>query len=872
MTPNTTYYVRAYATNTAGTAYGGEVSFTTAPSAPTVNTTAASGITTNGATLNGAVNANNSSTTVTFEYGTTTSYGTSVTAEQSPVSGTNSTTVSKTLTGLTPNTTYHYRVIGVNAGGTVNGADQSLTTLEVAPTVTTQAASDITAITATGHGNIIDLGVPNPTQHGVCWSSSANPTTADSKTEEGAAGASGAFTSSITGLTPNTTYYVRAYATNTAGTAYGGEVSFTTAPSAPTVNTTAASGITTNGATLNGAVNANNSSTTVTFEYGTTTSYGTSVTAEQSPVSGTNSTTVSKTLTGLTPNTTYHYRVIGVNAGGTVNGADQSLTTLEVAPTVTTQAASDITAITATGHGNIIDLGVPNPTQHGVCWSSSANPTTADSKTEEGAAGASGAFTSSITGLTPNTTYYVRAYATNTAGTAYGGEVSFTTAPSAPTVNTTAASGITTNGATLNGAVNANNSSTTVTFEYGTTTSYGTSVTAEQSPVSGTNSTTVSKTLTGLTPNTTYHYRVIGVNAGGTANGADQSVTTLNSTGSGSGGGGSTTGSSSSPAGTSTSGSAPLNPSAGGNVGLGNEAMVQIPANALKGNATVEVVVSRVTTPQPTPSGFMVLGNVYEFKVEGNENYQFNSAVTLTFTFDPDKVPPGQIPQVYYYDQEQGQWVNLGGTISGNTISVTVNHFTKFSIMAKKATIPAPSQDKEDEEQVILSDIAGHWAESSIKRLVADGVIGGYSDGTFQPERSITQAEFATILVKAFKLQATGGKELRDTSNHWAKNYISIVAAGGIINGYNPDTFRPDIQITREQMAVMIYRAAKLELDKDANGREFTDCKKISDWAKRAVANVSAKNIMIGYPDNSFRPGARASRAEAVTIIVNTMK
>ena len=100
--------------------------------APTVTTQAASAITTGGATLNGTVNANNDSTTVTFDYGTTYSYGSIVTAGQSPVTGTTDTPVSKAITGLASNTTYHYRVVGVNTEGTTEGADGTFTTGTVA--------------------------------------------------------------------------------------------------------------------------------------------------------------------------------------------------------------------------------------------------------------------------------------------------------------------------------------------------------------------------------------------------------------------------------------------------------------------------------------------------------------------------------------------------------------------------------------------------------------------------------------------------------------------------------------------------------------------------------------------------------------------
>jgi len=104
------------------------------------------------------------------------------------------------------------------------------------PTVTTQTVSSIGTTTATGNGTITNLGTPNPTQHGVCWSTSENPTIAlPTKTEQGTKNTTGAFTSNITGLSSNTTYHIRAYATNDAGTVYGADVSFNTSAQAPTI-------------------------------------------------------------------------------------------------------------------------------------------------------------------------------------------------------------------------------------------------------------------------------------------------------------------------------------------------------------------------------------------------------------------------------------------------------------------------------------------------------------------------------------------------------------------------------------------------------------------------------------------------------------
>ena len=187
--------------------------------------------------------------------------------------------------------------------------------------------SDVTATTATCGGYVSDDGGATVTARGVCWSTSQNPTISDSHTTDGSG--TGSFTSNITGLNALTTYYVRAYATNSEGTTYGNQVSFTTPEALPKVNTSAVSDIT----VVSGSINA--------------------------------------------------------KCGG-----------------------------------NVTDIGAYDVAARGVCWSTSSNPTIADNHTTDGSG--LGSFTSSITGLTSGATYYVRAYATNNAGTAYGNQVTLT--------------------------------------------------------------------------------------------------------------------------------------------------------------------------------------------------------------------------------------------------------------------------------------------------------------------------------------------------------------------------------------------------------------------------------------------------------------
>lgn len=136
----------------------------------------------------------------------------------------------------------------------------------------------------------------------------------------------------LSGLLPNTTYHYRVVAVNDAGTASGEDRTFTTAKLPPTASTGSATDVTASSATLHGTVNARNDATTVTFEYGTDADYGLGVVEVPSPVTGLADTAVSAMLTGLQPNTTYHYRVVAVNGAGTVSGEGRTFTTEEAPP------------------------------------------------------------------------------------------------------------------------------------------------------------------------------------------------------------------------------------------------------------------------------------------------------------------------------------------------------------------------------------------------------------------------------------------------------------------------------------------------------------------------------------------------------------
>lgn len=295
------------------------------------------------------------------------------------------------------------------------------------PMVTTSAVTDVLQTAAISGGNVIATGFTNITARGVCWSTNQNPSTADSKTTE-AAGI-GTFTSAITGLIANTTYYVRAYATNGAGTAYGNQVTFKTFLNVvfPTVTTNAVTNITANAVTSGGNVTATGG--------GEITERGVCWSDHQNPVitdsktsDGTGTGQFQSQITGLIPGT-YYARAYATNSAGTGYGNMVTFATEKTLPVLTTKNITDISAMGAVSGGNITSAGGGTISGRGICWSESPNPTITNELTTSPVSTAS--FNAAIAKATPGTSYYLKAYATNEIGTGYGDQKTFTTTDAA---------------------------------------------------------------------------------------------------------------------------------------------------------------------------------------------------------------------------------------------------------------------------------------------------------------------------------------------------------------------------------------------------------------------------------------------------------
>ncbi|HEY5197418.1 MAG TPA: FG-GAP-like repeat-containing protein [Solirubrobacteraceae bacterium] len=322
-------------THTVTAAYSGDSNYTASTSpvttyavaavAPAATTGVASGVTESAASLAGTVGPNGSPTAYTFEYGTSTSFG-SLTPGDS-VAGSSAVPVSAALTGLAGDTTYYYRLVATNSAGTTFGAVGSFSTggTPIAPTAVTLAPTASGDTTATLAGSVDPDG--QATAFTFEYGTSTSFGSISTVTELDSAFSVEPVSASLTGLAQNTTYFYRVVASNSTGTSTGVVMSFSTGPvDAPVVSTGAATAVAAPGATLSGTVNPDGQQTAFVFEYGRGNNFG-SLSAIDNAGSGQGAESVSLPISGLQPHTTYVYRLVATNATGTATGITQTFTT-----------------------------------------------------------------------------------------------------------------------------------------------------------------------------------------------------------------------------------------------------------------------------------------------------------------------------------------------------------------------------------------------------------------------------------------------------------------------------------------------------------------------------------------------------------------
>lgn len=184
---------------------------------------------------------------------------------------------------------------------------------------------------------------------------------------------------------------------------------------------------------------------------------------------------------------------------------------------------------------------------------------------------------------------------------------------------------------------------------------------------------------------------------------------------------------------------------------------------------------------------------------------------------------------------------------------VMLTGMLSFSMMGSALAAPA-------------KDTQGHWAEETIQDWVQKGWIEGYSDGSVKPDRTISRIELVVLVNKAFQFEGKSTIHFTDVSEQdWFYNDLQKASAAGYILGYEDGSFKPNQQISRQEIAVIISRILKLSYSSSADA--FSDTKISPDWSKGSIGAVIDAKIISGYENAIFGPERNATRAETVVIL-----
>ena len=389
----------------------------------TIVTSDATGIETTTATLNG--NLDNLPTTddvqVSFEWGTDTSYG----QETVPKIHSDGGTVQADLSGLEPETTYHYRLKVVNDEGVQYGPDRAFRTGPAPPAVTTGGASSVGAESAILAGSLDSLGSSQRVGVSFQWGTSqsyGHQTRVHGKTS------TGEFTAEISGLQADTTYHFRAKGDGDGEPVYGADMTFKTGTAPPSVETGEAIAIGAGAARLTGKVNSLGTAESIAVSFFWGTAPGGPYTEAAGNPAMTREGNFSADLGGLEPGATYYFVACADGDGDPVFGAEKSFVGPTAPPSVATSAPTQVRADSATVHGVLDSMGTA--AEVGVYFEWGLTPEYGSRTTPESRA-STGAFNATLSGLLPGTTYHFRAVATGH-GDASGADMMLTTGTAAP--------------------------------------------------------------------------------------------------------------------------------------------------------------------------------------------------------------------------------------------------------------------------------------------------------------------------------------------------------------------------------------------------------------------------------------------------------
>ncbi|RRJ67261.1 hypothetical protein EHV15_33295 [Paenibacillus oralis] len=303
---------------------------------------------------------------------------------------------------------------------------------------------------------------------------------------------------------------------------------------------------------------------------------------------------------------------------------------------------------------------------------------------------------------------------------------------------------------------------------------------------------------------------------------------------------------------------------------LGDQVKVSVPAHAA--DRPFFLTIEKLGPDGvPLPEEAELLSVVFRLMKSTGEPLQ--QPMTLQIKLQSENIGDDRRAVLFAYDESTGQWVELGGSLNGDVFTAQTDQFTRFAVLSVVQKSVPPSQPEAPADE--FNDISGHWANAEIREAVAKGIVTGYNDNTFRPDRQVTRMEFTVMLMRALKPSGNGQGSaspeltLADAASvpAWARPSITEAVSEGWIHGFADGTFGPGELMNRVEIAMIAVRVMDMP-EAPETKLPYADADNIPVWAKEAVEAVQNNGVMKGRDENLFAPNASVTRAEAVVLIL----
>ena len=260
-----------------------------------------------------------------------------------------------------------------------------------------------------------------------------------------------------------------------------------------------------------------------------------------------------------------------------------------------------------------------------------------------------------------------------------------------------------------------------------------------------------------------------------------------------------------------------------------------------------------------------VSSGAYDFTITAGDKpvREFASQMIVTIPLDGGKIGNAKRVIACVYDESSGSWQPVGGVTDEmkGTVTFGTRHFSTYAAF---------------EKEMHFDDVTSSWAKEKVEILASRRLINGVSDMAFNPEGSITRAEFAAMLVRSLygKLSKSKGTFTDVAAGSWYADTVETAYELGLVTGMGEDSFGPDINISREQLAVLAYRLYQYKKNTrtvNSFNNTFADYKDISSYAKDAAGFAAKAGIMTGS-GGRFEPKRSATRQEAAVVLYRLLE